>query len=246
MQINFTFKSDYPLILPIQYNHILQAFIYNSIDEELASFLHHKGFIVNKRPFKLFTFSRLTGNYSIDKESQTINFGQEYQLKLASPLEIFCRSLCQCILTKKENILGKTMIQEVQIEIDEPKASGGSINVQTRSPITAYSTLLKADGAKYTCYFQPGETDFNRIVTENLKKKYEAVYKQTHPGGEIIVQPLSQQRQSIIMYKDFVIKGYFGRYRISGPDSLLQIALDAGIGSKNSQGFGFIELMTKR
>ncbi len=51
------------------------------------------------------------------------------------------------------------------------------------------------------------------------------------------------QRMKIINYKDTIIKGYTGKLRLSGPKELLQLAVDGGIGSKNSQGFGCVEVI---
>ncbi|MFZ3132612.1 MAG: CRISPR-associated endoribonuclease Cas6 [Desulfosporosinus sp.] len=40
-----------------------------------------------------------------------------------------------------------------------------------------------------------------------------------------------------------MIKGYSGMMELSGPSQLLQVAIDAGLGSKNSQGCGCLEMM---
>ena len=60
MRLKITLSSaQQPLTLPLQYNHILQAFIYDNISAELAAFLHEKGYAYEKRQFKLFVFSNL-------------------------------------------------------------------------------------------------------------------------------------------------------------------------------------------
>ncbi|OYD14013.1 hypothetical protein CH333_09390 [candidate division WOR-3 bacterium JGI_Cruoil_03_44_89] len=60
MHIAIEFEGE-NLLFPIEYNHIVQGFIYRNIDATLASFLHDKGFVSKGRSFKLFTFSRLLG-----------------------------------------------------------------------------------------------------------------------------------------------------------------------------------------
>ena len=42
MQIKIVFSSEKDIIIPIHYNSLIQAFIYNNIDDELASFLHDR------------------------------------------------------------------------------------------------------------------------------------------------------------------------------------------------------------
>ncbi|KUK58056.1 MAG: CRISPR-associated protein, Cas6 family, partial [Synergistales bacterium 53_16] len=40
------------------------------------------------------------------------------------------------------------------------------------------------------------------------------------------------------------IKGWWGIFRLKGPVELLRIGLDAGLGAKNSAGWGCVELMS--
>lgn len=44
-------------------------------------------------------------------------------------------------------------------------------------------------------------------------------------------------------YKGFIVKSYSGRLFLEGPRSLLQMAVAAGLGSKNSQGFGCVKIV---
>jgi len=45
-----------------------------------------------------------------------------------------------------------------------------------------------------------------------------------------------------VNYRNSVIKGYTGVVELSGPKELLHMTVDAGVGSKNSQGFGCMEM----
>ena len=47
----------------------------------------------------------------------------------------------------------------------------------------------------------------------------------------------------ITRYKDTIIKGWLGEYYLNGDPELLRVALDAGLGAKNSQGYGCCELV---
>jgi CRISPR/Cas system endoribonuclease Cas6 (RAMP superfamily) len=45
MILQFVFKTaNRELVLPKNYNHILQGFFYRHMDRELAEFLHNRGF----------------------------------------------------------------------------------------------------------------------------------------------------------------------------------------------------------
>ncbi len=60
MRLSLRFQLDPgELILPLSYNHLVQAMIYSNIDNSIAHWLHDRGFAFGKRRYKLFTFSRL-------------------------------------------------------------------------------------------------------------------------------------------------------------------------------------------
>lgn len=241
MHICIEMIGEKDIILPIHYNHIIQGFIYNMIDEELSRFLHSRGY-GDRRKFKLFCFSNILGKSRIDKEQNTIVFKNPIKLEISSPDEYFCESFANSIL-KKEVKLGANILEMRSIEINRQDVFEDKVVLQTLSPITAYSTLLRPDGTKYTCFFQPGEEDFNRIVEENLRKKYYAFTGMKPPSGTLYFNPLTSPRLHVVIYKGFIIKGYTCKLSIEGPRQLLQIAVDAGLGSKNSQGFGCVKLI---
>jgi len=241
MHITIEFSCEKPVTLPFHYNHIVQGFIYNTIDERLADFLHEKGY-GEGRNFKLFCFSNIIEKAHIKSESGRIIFGRKVSFVISSPVDYFCESFANGLF-KRTLILGENILEVESIKIDRQKINSDIMHIETISPVTAYSTLVKADGRKYTCFFQPGEEDFRRIVDENLRKKYRA-FTGREPSQELItIKTLGQTRQHIVLYKGFIIKGYTGRLLMSGPQELLQMALDAGLGGKNSQGFGCVRLV---
>ncbi len=44
----------------------------------------------------------------------------------------------------------------------------------------------------------------------------------------------------------FLIKGWLGVYRVKSHPELIKLAWDAGIGSKNPQGFGMFEILDEK
>jgi CRISPR-associated endoribonuclease Cas6 len=242
MQLSFSFESDHPFVLPLQYNHLVQGFIYHAIDSDLARALHDDGFIVDGRSFRLFVFSRLMGNYQIDSSEGTITFGPKVTLWIASPNYRFCESLGASIFGQQDLLLGTHRLRSVEASGETPEIHTTQITVRTFSPITVYSTLLRPDGRKYTAYFQPGDPDYDQLVTDNLGRKFRAAFDQPPPEGMVRVRSLGRLKLNVVRYKGFIIKGYSGRLRLQGPPPLLQLALNAGLGAKNSQGFGFVRM----
>lgn len=242
MRLNVELNATESIRLPIHYNHLVQSMIYHSMDREFAEFLHEQGYEVDKRKFKLFTFSRLLGQYEI--MGSEIFFTPPIRLIISSPLKEFCQYLLNGLLSRGSIRLGQNEINVEKISVSSPEAHS-EIKVRLLSPVVAYSTLLKPEGGKYTCYFQPGEQEFNRLAEENLRKKYQAFHNQQPPAGDLEIKCLKPPRLHLIKYKNFVIKGYSGLLLLQGPQPLLQMALDAGLGSKNSMGFGLLEIVNR-
>lgn len=240
MHIQIQLVSKNNIVLPIHYNHMVQGLIYRTINSELAEFLHNHGYGENRK-FRMFCFSSLLGKAKMDREYGTILFNSPVSLEISSPDNIFCESFANKILSKEVK-LGSNTLEIASIKVDRQDVFEDDIVLNTLSPITTYSTLLKPNGSKYTCYFQPGEDDFIRIVDENLRKKYRAFTGMEPSEEKVTLESLTRPRQHIVIYKGFIIKGYTCKMRLRGPRELLQTAVDAGLGSKNSQGFGCMRI----
>lgn len=229
--------------IPIHYNHLIQSAIYAALPVDTASHLHNKGFVVGNRSFRLFSFSRLTGKFILDGKKNTIAFPEEALLAITSPDADFFPPLINNLLTKNSLRLGKSLFNVEEIRFDRQLAEDDNLTIRTLSPVVSYSTLLRPEGGKYTCYYQPGEKDFERLISANLAKKYEAFHGCRPPEGEVRARPLDRPRLHVTTYKGTVVKGYSCRIRLNGPRELLQMALDAGLGGKGSQGYGCVEKM---
>ncbi|GAB4265033.1 CRISPR-associated endoribonuclease Cas6 [Thermincola ferriacetica] len=245
MHICFSLRPEGSMEIPLQYNHIVQAAVYRSIDADLAAFLHDQGYQSGNRRFKLFAFSRLMGKFRIKPDKGTITFADEVKLVISSPVDEFCQSIANGILTKGRLRLGTAEAEVEKLVVRQYRVEDGRAVLRILSPVVLYSTLLKPDGRKYTCYFQPGEPDYDTLLESNLRKKYEALYGQAAPEGNVKVRRLGRGDMRLVNYKNTVIKGYTGVMELSGPTELLQMAVDAGLGSKNSQGFGCVEVVEK-
>jgi len=231
--------------LPLHYNHLVQGMVYNNIDEELAEFLHNEGYLYNKRHLKMFNFSRLIGEYKIDRKQNTIKFLSEIRLYISSPLDEFCQSFGNSLLKKGQVRIGNNNLKIRQIQFIPTKTESNDVLVQTLSPIVVYSTFLKPEGGKYTYYFMPREPKFQSLVVENLIKKWKAFYNKK-PPGEFNIYPIGKHKQNLIIYKNTIIKGASGLFRLQGDSRLISFALGAGLGGKGAQGFSCVKLIKER
>ncbi len=248
MRIKLTFIPENGLLaLPIHYNHLIQGLIYTHLNSDLATWLHEEGFSCQKRKFKLFTFSRLFGRFEI--KGKNILYEHKVSLKIASPYTKLLESLAECLVQTEYFYIGaqRCMLESVEVEMERRFES--PLLVKMLSPMTVYSTLNGPEGKKKVYYYSPFEPEFSQIIIENLCRKMMAFEKIAMDVPEdAYIRPLkvnTKRNFHIIIFKNFVIKAWSGIYEINMPLPLIKMAYDAGLGSKNSQGFGMWEVIEK-
>lgn len=229
--------------IPINYNYFIQSAIYANLEPGLACRIHDRGYQAGSRKYKLFTFSKLLGRFVFNQEQRTISFPDGAVLVISSPDADFIESFVNTVLQKPFLRVDQADFEISGVETKGYKILTGTVKLKTLSPVVVYSTLIKPEGSKYTCFYQAGEPEWTRLVGENLRKKYNAFYDKTPPEGEIMVRLINRPRLHVMNYKNTVIKGYTNNLELTGPRELLQMGYDAGLGSKGSQGFGCVELL---
>ncbi len=241
MIVKLVFTSRTPLILPKSYNHLIQSFLYNCMDPNLSSLLHNFGFSYGKRRFKLFTFSKIIGKLlEKDLKRGLVIFERNITLYFASPITEVVSSSIKNLLKGKEFYLGKNEVSLYSLEIVKPKI-GEEVLVRCLSPITVYKT---PPGQRRFYYLNPWQREFYELIEKNLIRKYEVVYGKSYQGI-LKVEPLKvkEQYKKKILYKGTLIEAWEGYYKIRGKEEMVRLSLEAGLGAKNSQGFGMVEVV---
>ena len=244
MRIKVNLQSDRKIGLPIHHNHIIQSFIYANLDRALAGTLHDEGYKLGSRTFKLFTFSRLLGrmNYS---PQEGFTFYPPVSLFIASPKVDILESLAHFLVKRKELILGKNKVWTEGIEVMMERKFTGKVQIEMLSPVVVYSTLYTPEGKKKTYFYNPQEKEFKEKIRDNLIKKYLLVNGSSSDDNfqfDILPLRVNKNDEKIIIYKQTVIHGWMGRYEITGSPELIEVSYSAGLGSKNSSGFGMWEV----
>lgn len=242
MQYKLTLKSNEDIILPFQYNHILQAAILSMInDEEYAEFIHQKGYYHEKRNYKLYTFSRLIGKAQVDRTNKIFNYGKTCSMYIASMDNKFLTFILSKFLT--ENMffrLKQNQIAIDSIELLDTKDLKPSELITTVSPITTYSTLYSPEGKKKTYYYSPYEKEFSENIAANLKKKHFAYHNEYPADDSFEIIPKGGIKESVFNYKGNIVKGWTGDFLLKGSEEMLKAAFAAGLGSRNSIGMGMV------
>ncbi|AEJ40712.1 CRISPR-associated protein Cas6 [Sulfobacillus acidophilus TPY] len=231
-----------PLIIPARmYADWVQGAVYQAMGEPVARVVHDHGFVIEGRSLRLFTFSQLFGTYQL--KSGVFAFNWPIQLVVSSPIRVIIDQFIQALLSRHQWRIGPTPCRLGSITVQEPRVTDNKILVRTLSPITIHSTFEKPDGGVYTQYYHPREVEFGRLIRTNLLRKYQVIYG--HPWGgaesDFSIRAQGATKFHLVRYKKTIIKGYAGMFRLEGSKDLLQVGLDAGLGDRNSQGFGLVE-----
>ncbi len=249
MRIKLHFNIPKNFYLPVSHNEILQGFIYHHLERSLADYVHDEGFNHKGRKFRLFTFSRILGDIRFDKTRRDFHLSSSFTLVIASPVVVILESLARTLVNSDNLQLNgnEIILDSIDVQV-EKKSLSNSCVIRMLSPVTVYSTLQMGDGRTKTYYYNPREKEFGELIRKNLEKKYELIYKKPLPEGDFEINMLgsSKNREKIITYKDYIIKGWMGDFEINGPPELILTGLDAGLGAKNSQGFGCFEILKER
>ncbi|HOO73417.1 MAG TPA: CRISPR-associated endoribonuclease Cas6 [Spirochaetota bacterium] len=249
MKIKLTFISDKKIIFPRGYNEYIQAFIYRHLDRAESQWLHDNGFSYEKRRYKLFTFSDIVPRGKYNKVTGTFIYPERISLYVSSPVHWILEQLARNNIISEEIILGKNNLHVESVEImGNEYIELSPVKVRTLSPIEAHTTFEKEDGKKKTHYYTPFENDFSDQINANIKKKWQSLHE-TELSDNITIKPLfnGNKYERIRFFgtgeNKTVIKAWHGYFELQGTPEVIAFALDAGLGSRNSQGFGMIEVV---
>ena len=245
MRMKISVLSNKKIVLPFGYLSSIQGLIYNMIDKISSEWLHEQGFKYEKRSFKMFVFSEIIEKGNVNQKTKELVFHESISFYFATPVSWIIEQLAKNLILKEEFYLGKNRIKLHSVEILKPvEILKNKIKVKALSPAEAHSTLLKGDGSKKTYYYSPAEKEFSKLINLNLKKKWEAFYNEKC-SYNVNVYPVNIKkcREIYVTEKETIIKGWKCHFFIEGDIPLIKFALDTGLGSRNSLGFGMIDIV---
>lgn len=242
MRLEVVFNSDDEIMIQINYNYHVQALIYNLIaNEDYANFLHNEGYLAFNRSFRLFSFSKIEGDFKFDKNTMMLNYyNKQIKLIISSPNCEFIKYVSESLLLRNTVYLHNNVLKIQSVNIKPDIEILETMQVYTLSPIVVSSTLAFGQ----TVYYSPLDYCFSERIKKNLLKKYSAFKGKEVKDINFNVKVINKNkvRKKVSKYKGIIINGYLCELELTGDGELLRFAYDAALGEKNSQGFGAIEL----
>jgi len=142
------------------------------------------------------------------------------------------------LLRLEEAALGDCRAVVHCIRVIEEPAFASPLQVRTLSPVSA-STGRKEGDRFYKVFLSPEEPDFARVLGENLRRKYLALYGR-EPEGGIRFSFLPPWRSRLLNIAGTEIRGWEMELIIEGAPELLRLAYQWGLGEHNGSGFGML------
>ena len=243
MRIKINLESRNNIVLPAGFNEILQWFVYSSIKDE---WLHSVGFEFNKRSFKLFAFSSILQKGRYLREKSLFIFPRKISFLVASPVDWILEKLATGSIQKDNINMWHNDVYLTEISVlKSPNIESDTVLVKALTPIEVHSTFETQSGKK-THYYTPFENEFSSLINENAKKKWSAFFKK-EPPSYVKIEPKGFNKEKIVRFgtknRYVIVKGWTGNFKLQGNPEFLKFILDAGIGSRNSQGFGLAEIV---
>ena len=240
--------------IPINYQYELSAVIYHilaSSNSEYSAWLHDNGFQDGKKPFKLFTFSRLSTPFQINRVTSRLVLKSHRVEWMVSFLPTqSTKNFIEGIFKDQEFDIadregGATFrVKEIQMMPTlENVENLEDVVYQTLSPVC----ISQRNDRGYPDYLSPENPCYPQAILSGLLARYRAIHEHDFEGETYCrFQLLSAPRPSLITIKSGTkfqtkVRGYSFDFKLELPFELLQIAYESGVGEKGSMGFGMIK-----
>lgn len=239
MRLLLNWNNDEPIILPINYNHILQGIIYKAMtnNESYTQYLHDEALHYGKRNYKPFTFSMLKGRYEYKNKKLTFTSHMSFEIRSpdAALIKLLASSFYHNGIT-----FGKVHVVDIQLMLFNDTVEDRDLIIKMKSPIIIYST----DPETHHTYFPtPNEEAFAGMISDNFIRKYIAYYG-VEPTSNIFIEPvkITQKDHTVTDFKGMHLSCWYGIYHLAGLRKHLDFLYNIGLGSKNGAGFGMFDV----
>ena len=242
-------KNAYGSQIPISYQYELSAWIYRVIaksDSLYAAWLHNNGFSNLNKRFKLFTYSNLSPQCKVVGDRMFVQ--DTMSLLLTFLPEKSTEEFIKGVFADNTFTLGdkksKVQFQVENIEVlPQPSLNNHQQNIfETLSPVVV--STKRNDGTIE--YVSPEKEGYDAMLLNNLKEKYTAFYGKPFHGDErFVFELLSPAKSRLITIKANTsamtrVKGFLYQFRLEVDETLMNLMYEAGLGEKNSMGFGMV------
>ena len=220
--------------LPLAYNALIQGALYENWRGTFPE-LHNEGYSDGLHRFRLFTFSPLQGRYQV--QGKQIFFDGAIRFEVRSPVSELIDALCDSLQERGSMILGRNELPIISLESADRFLFFRHASIRMLSPVTVHETQPNGQ----TIYYSPEDEMFLPLLAGNLESKLRAA---GIPAAPVLscVPDRRTLRKRVTTFKGIYITGYEGRFQLQATPEAMALLYYAGLGSRNSQGFGMFAI----
>lgn len=250
-QLTLHLSNKHFRILPLNYQYELSSFIYKTIakgSKEYADWLHENGFQLGDKQFRMFTFSNFKiSKKKVDLQKETIEIeSNTITLELTFLPERSTEEFIKGVfLDRKFSIGNRDTIAEFEVKsielLPQPNFSQPLMG-RMESPLC----ITKILPDRKTKYLMPNDPEVAELLKNNLLRKYEAFYGKPFDADLFFVWEAKEPIKSKLIKikpntpQQTKVRGAICSFTLFTNPELLKIAYNAGLGEKNSMGFGYM------
>ncbi|MCG0275791.1 MAG: CRISPR-associated endoribonuclease Cas6 [Thermosediminibacteraceae bacterium] len=134
---------------------------------------------------------------------------------VSSPLTAPIEALVKTMLSEGEIRLGNTRLFVEKLEVERTPDISERMVCETISPVVA-STGIKEGGKLLKRFLSPDDSEFWRVVKDNLFRKAEALGIPITPETNLYFETVGKWRSRLFTVQKINVRGYEGRFIIEG------------------------------
>lgn len=222
------------LRLPISYRTMVQGALYAQWRDSFPT-LHDDGYHDGNHSFRMFTFGPLQGRYRL--EGKDILFDGPVRLEVRSPAAELTEALSDRLMERGTILLGRREVPIVNLSCADRLLFFPTAHIRMIAPVTSHRTL--EDGKAE--YLTPLDDAFPLAMTGNLASKLKVAGSDAPPL--LSCTPLTRTlRKCVTTFKGGYITGWTGDFLLEAAPEAMALLYYAGLGDRNSQGFGMFSI----
>ncbi|MCS7230446.1 MAG: CRISPR-associated endoribonuclease Cas6 [Candidatus Kryptonium sp.] len=261
MRVEVTLIASKDNKLSLNYNYDVAGLIYRIVglkSSKFANKIHTKGFRLNGKVFKMFTFSKVfyfEGAY-VQERHIFIPQNAEISFLISSPYEEFLKNFAfgltrvdKIWLGGKDNIY---TLRSVEIVFEPEIFQGNPMEViEVDGVFISPLVVSRVDPLGRTIFLGCYDGEVPYFIRRNLYEKFLAFYKY-EPEDEFefmfkLDYIVKNQWSKLITIKEgredeTKIRCMLAPFKIKGTRRIIKFAWDVGLGEKNSMGFGMWDI----
>lgn len=240
-----TLWADEPTAISFSYGRMIQGALYACWADSLP-LLHDVGYPALESPgadhgmpktFRLFTFGPIERAKRVDPRRKALIVEGAFSFEVRSPVDALIDAVNEYLCRTGEISLGRDVFPIDMLEERRRTYFPSRGVISMRSPLTVHTTT--EDG--HTRYYSPVEKDFVPLVQENLRLRARA-FRLGDPG-ELQLLPLEASlKKRVSTFKGIYVTGWTGQFVIAAPRTTVEFLYYAGLGARNSQGYGMFDI----